>query len=53
MSTNEGLYKHIEESNLSESDTKELREVLAPAKKFKQDKKVWRVLPDGDWVRIR
>ena len=53
MSTDKGIFKHIEESDLSKSDTTELREVLAPAKKFKQDEKVWRVLPNGDWVRIR
>ena len=49
-----GLYKHIEESDLSESTYEELEELLKPLREFKEGRdQLWRVLPNGDWVRLR
>lgn len=53
MMSDKGLYKHIEESDLPKSDTKELEDLLEPAKKFTGKEKVWRKLPNGDWVRVK
>lgn len=52
MST-KGIFKHIEESDSPKSDVKELREFLKPAMQIKDNEFVWRVLPNGDWVRVR
>ena len=56
--SNKGIYKYIEESSLPKFDTKELENFLAPVRKFDMETfrlgtKLWRILPNGDWVRIR
>ncbi len=53
-----GLFKHIVESDLPESDVEELRNFLMPVRKFEFDTfrlgtKLWRMLPNGDWVEVR
>ena len=53
LMSDKGIFKHIRESSLLKLDTRDLQDFLAPVKKFKQDEKLWRVLPSGDWVRIR
>ena len=51
MSDN-GIYKHIEESNLPELPVRELRELLELPMQISPDDKLWQILPGGDWMRI-
>ena len=51
--SDEGIYKQVEESDLPELDTTELREYLEPSVQISSDVKLWQVLPDGRWMRIR